>query len=73
MKNNLKLILGIIGGVVVVGSIAVAMIHFWDDLKKLLPCFGKCDEGLDDFDERSKNGAAGEAHSERKCASVIFA
>lgn len=51
MKNNLKLILGIIGGVVVVGSIAVAMIHFWDDLKKLLPCFGKCDEGLDDFDE----------------------
>ena len=31
MKNNLKLILGIIGGVVVVGSIAVAMIHFWDD------------------------------------------
>ena len=40
MKNNLKLILGIIGGVVVVGSIAVAMI-----------CFGKCDEGLDDFDE----------------------
>ena len=51
MKNNLKLILGIIGGVVVVGSIAVAMIHFWDDLKKLLPCFGKCDEGLDDLDE----------------------
>lgn len=51
MKNNLKLILGIIGGVVVVGSIAVAMIHFLDDLKKLLPCFGKCDEGLDDFDE----------------------
>ena len=51
MKNNLKLILGIIGGVVVVGSIAVAMIHFWDDLKKLLPCFGKCDEGLDDFAE----------------------
>ena len=51
IKNNLKLILGIIGGVVVVGSIAVAMIHFWDDLKKLLPCFGKCDEGLDDFDE----------------------
>mgnify|MGYP001512011215 CR=1 FL=1 len=48
---HLKLILGIIGGVVVVGSIAVAMIHFWDDLKKLLPCFGKCDEGLDDFDE----------------------
>ena len=43
MKNNLKLILGIIGGVVVVGSIAVAMIHFWD------------------------------AHSVRKCASIIFA
>ena len=46
MKNNLKLILGIIGGVVVVGSIAVAMIHFWDDLKKLLPCFGKCTRAL---------------------------
>ena len=51
MKNNLKLILGIIGGVVVVGSIAVAMIRFWDDRKKPLPYFGKCDEGLDDFDE----------------------
>ena len=38
MKKNstLKLVLAIIGGVVVVGSIAVAMIHFWDDLKKLL-------------------------------------
>ena len=36
MKNNLKLILGIIGGVVVVGSIAVAMIHFWDDLVEIV-------------------------------------
>lgn len=47
-NNNLKLILGIVGGVVVVGSIVVALIHFWDDLKKLLPC-GKCEEELDEF------------------------
>ena len=46
MKNNLKLILGIIGGVVVVGSIAVAMIHFWDDLKKLLPWAGGSGRGI---------------------------
>lgn len=51
MKKNstLKLILAIVGGVVVVGSIAVAMIHFWDDLKKLLPC-GKCEEA-EDFED----------------------
>ena len=36
MKNNgtLKLILAIIGGVVVAGAAAVAVIHFWDHLKK---------------------------------------
>lgn len=54
MKKNstLKLILAIVGGVVVVGSIAVAMIHFWDDIKKLLPC-GKCEEAEDfeDFED----------------------
>lgn len=51
MKNNtLKLVLSIIGGVVVVGAIAVALIHFWDDLKKLLPCC-KEDEELLEFDD----------------------
>lgn len=49
MKNNhLKFILGIVGGVVVVGSIVVALIHFWDDLKKLLPC-ESCSDELDEF------------------------
>lgn len=49
MKNStLKMILAIVGGVVVVAGIAVALIHFWDDLKKLLPCGKKCRE-LDDF------------------------
>lgn len=49
MKNsNLRLILGIVGGVVVVAAIAVALIHFWDDLKKLLPG-GKKDELDEEF------------------------
>lgn len=51
MKNkNLKLILSIVGAVVVVGTLAVALIHFWDDLKKLIPC-GKCDELPEDFED----------------------
>lgn len=51
MKNsNLRLILGIVGGVVVVAAIAVALIHFWDDLKKLLPG-GKKEELDEDFEE----------------------
>ena len=50
MKNNgtLKLILAIIGGVVVAGAAAVAVIHFWDDLKKYLPCC-KCNKEQEDF------------------------
>ena len=50
MKNStLKLILAIIGGVVVVGAITVALIHFWDDLKKYLPCCCKKSEAIDEF------------------------
>ena len=49
MKNiTLKLILAIIGGVVVVGAAAVAVLHFWDDLKKYLPCC-KCKQEEEDF------------------------
>lgn len=49
MKNStLKLILAIVGAVVVLGAIAVAVIHFWEDIKKLLPCCKKQDE-LDEF------------------------
>lgn len=51
MNKTLKLILAIIGGVVVVGSIAVALIHFWDDIKKLLPGSCKDDEELLEFDD----------------------
>lgn len=52
MKNkNLRLILSIVGAVVVVGTLAVALIHFWDDLKKLIPCSCKCDELEDDFED----------------------
>ena len=52
MKKNstLKLVLAIIGGVVVVGAMVVALIHFWEDIKKLLPCCKKKDE-LDELDE----------------------
>lgn len=49
-NNNLRLILGIVGGVVVVAAIAFALIHFWDDLKKLLPG-GKKNELDEDFEE----------------------
>lgn len=53
MKDNkTKLILAIIGGVVVVGAITVAIIHFWEDIKALLP--GKKDkeeEAFEDFEE----------------------
>ena len=49
MKNStLKLILAIIGGVVVIGAAAVAVAHYWDDLKKYLPCC-KCKTEQDDF------------------------
>ena len=50
MKNNstLKLVLAIMGGVVVAGAAAVAVIHFWDDLKKYLPCC-KCNKEQEDF------------------------
>lgn len=52
MKNNstLKMVLAIVGGVVVVAGIAVALIHFWDDLKNLLPCCKKRSE-IEDFDD----------------------
>lgn len=51
MKNkNTKLVLGIVGGVVVLGAIVVALIHFWDDIKKLIPC-KKEEDDFEDFDE----------------------
>lgn len=49
MKNStLRLILGIVGAVVVLGAITAAVIHFWDDIKRLLP-IGKSDIELDEF------------------------
>lgn len=51
MKNkNTKIIFGIVGGVVVLGAIAVALIHFWDDIKKLLPC-KKVESDFEEFDD----------------------
>ena len=51
MKNkHAKVILSIVGGVVVLGTIVVALIHFWDDIKKLLPC-KKVAEEETDFEE----------------------
>ena len=46
--DRIALILAIIGGVVVVGAAAVAVLHFWDDLKKYLPCC-KCKQEEEDF------------------------
>ncbi len=49
MKNShLKTILGIIGGIVVAAAIAVALIRYWDSLKKLLPG-GKEEDFADEF------------------------
>ena len=51
MKNKtLRIVLAIVGGVVTVGSIVVALIHFWDDIKKLIPC-DECCEELDEIDD----------------------
>ena len=50
-KSNLGTILGIVGAVVVVAAIAVAMIHFWDDIKKALPCCKEKDDDLEDFSD----------------------
>ena len=51
MKNNsLRLILTIVGAIVSLGAIAYAVIHFWDDIKELLPA--KKDEVFDeDFED----------------------
>lgn len=49
MKNStLKLVLSIVGAVVVLGAITAAVIHFWEDIKKLLPC-GKTACEMDEF------------------------
>ena len=56
MKNNknTKMIFGIVGGVVVLGAIVLALVHFWDDIMKLLPCkkaAAEEDEEENDFEE----------------------
>ena len=43
-KSNLGLICSIVGGVVMAAATAVALIHFWDDIKRLLPGCCKCKE-----------------------------
>ena len=48
--SSLKLVLAIIGGVVVVGTMVVAPIHFWEDIKKLLPCCKEKDE-FEEFED----------------------
>ncbi len=50
-KSNLGTILGIVGAVVVVAAVAVAMIHFWDDIKKLFPCCKGQDDELEEFSD----------------------
>ena len=50
MNKTLKMVLSIVGGVVVIGAIAVALIHFWEDIKKLCPACGKDEtEEIEDF------------------------
>lgn len=46
-KNGLfKGILCIIGGVVVLAGAVIALVHFWEDIKKCLPCCKCGDEEL---------------------------
>ena len=47
-NKTLRLILGIVGAVVVLGAVTAAVVHFWDDIKRLLP-IGKSDLELDEF------------------------
>lgn len=47
-NNHLGIICSIVGGVVIAAAVVVALIHFWDDVKKLLPCC-KCNEESDEF------------------------
>lgn len=47
-SNHLGIICSIVGGVVIAATVVVALIHFWDDIKKLLPCC-KCNEELEEF------------------------
>ncbi|MBQ7871983.1 MAG: hypothetical protein IJ357_07565 [Oscillospiraceae bacterium] len=50
MKNStLKTILIIVGAVVTLAGIALALVHFWDDIQKLLPCKRKVE--LEDFSD----------------------
>jgi|GEM_PF-933251 len=49
-NSTLKIVLTIIGAVVVLGTIVAAVVHFWDDIKKLLPG-EKNEEDFDDFEE----------------------
>ena len=52
MKNNngLRIILSVIGAVVALGVVALAVVHFWDDIKSLLPA-KKEDIFDDDFED----------------------
>ncbi len=52
MNKTLKALVSIVGIVAVVGALAVTLVHFWDDLKGLLPCCccGK-DPELEDFED----------------------
>ncbi len=50
-NNTLKIVLAVVGGVVVVGTIVAAVIHFWDDIKKVLPGCCKEDEDFEEFEE----------------------
>ena len=49
-NNTLKLVLTVIGAVVVIAAAVAAVIHFWEDIKKYLPCKKK-EEEFEDFDD----------------------
>ncbi len=48
-KNNVGIICTIVGGAVIAAAAVVALIHFWDDIKKLLPCCKCTEEATEDF------------------------
>lgn len=52
--NCLKLLCTLIGAAVAIGAIVFTVIHFWDNIKSLLPCKAE-DDFEDDFEDEAED------------------
>lgn len=48
-NSNWGMICSIVGGIVIAAAAVVALLHFWDDIKVLLPCCKCKDDEVDAF------------------------